>query len=166
MNHPSIILFAIMLLLPLVPSALHAQRVPTTVIWSEPGLPSADSAAASPAQLAQIFPDARILPTDQLASALGDSQTRLLILPQGSVIPESAWSAISDFLHRGGNLLVLGGRPFTRAANLDALVWGVSNGRRLSAPLLQIDHFSSGFDGGRWIFLVADLASDFYSSPD
>jgi hypothetical protein len=42
----------------------------------------------------------------------------------------------------------------------------VTDGRRLSAPLLQIDHFSSGFDGGRWIFLSAELASDFYSSPD
>jgi hypothetical protein len=213
-------------------------------VWSEPGLPSADSVVASPGQLAQIFPEARLLPTDQLAAALADSQTRLLILPQGSVIPEAAYSAISDFLHRGGNLLVLGGRPFTRAAyrdstgwhlrdystrfsrplqidqyqntpgsagavftpnpdipidlpafswreafspiirlstsdlynrggsagaldiNLDALVWGVTDGRRLSAPLLQMDHFSSGFDGGRWIFLAADLAPDFYSSPD
>lgn len=225
-------------------SSLLAQKVSDTVIWSEPGLPAADSAAASAAQLTQIFPNARIVPTDQLAAALGDSQTRLLILPQGSVIPESAWSAISDFLHHGGNLLVLGGRPFTRAsyrdatgwhlreystrfsramlidqyqstpgsssatftrnpdipidiptfswkeafspiirlsttdlynrggsagsldASLDALVWGVSHGRRMSAPLLQIDHFSSGFDGGRWIFLAADLAPEFYSSPD
>jgi hypothetical protein len=225
-------------------SPLWAQRVSETVIWSEPGLPAADSAAASAAQLAQIFPDARIAATDQLAVALSDSQVRLLILPQGSVIPEAAWSAISDFLHRGGNLFVLGGRPFTRSAyrdaggwhlreystrfsrpmlidqyqstpgsagatftrnpdipidipafswkqafspiirlstsdlynrggsagsldaQLDSLVWGVSDGRRMSAPLLQIDHFSSGFDGGRWIFLAADLAPEFYSSTD
>jgi hypothetical protein len=30
--------------------------------------------------------------------------------------------------------------------------------------VLEIDHFSSGFDGGRWIFLSAELAPDFYSS--
>jgi len=228
----------------LAPASLQAQKFPTAVVWSESGLPSADSAAPSPAQLAQIFPEARIASTDQLASQLNDPQTRLLILPQGSVIPEAAWSAISDFLHHGGNLIVLGGRPFTRAAyhdasgwhlrdystrfsrplqidqyqstpgssgaeytpnpdipielphfswqqafspiirlsttdlynrggsaggldiRLDTLVWGVTNGRRMSAPLLQIDHFSSGFDGGRWIFLSADLAPDFYSSPD
>jgi hypothetical protein len=226
------------------PAALRAQPFSGMIIWFEPGVPSADSPAPSSAQLAEFFPDARIAATDQLASRLSDRQTRLLILPLGSVIPESAWSAISDFLHRGGNLLVLGGRPFTRAAyrdasgwhlreystrfsrpmlidqyqstpgsaaatftrnpdipihlppfswqqafspiirlstsdlynrggsagsldvNLDALVWGVHDGRRMSAPLLQIDHFSSGFDGGRWIFLSAELPADFYSSPD
>ena len=237
-------LLAFTLFFPVLASSLLAQKVSDTVIWSEPGLPAADSAVASSIQLEQIFPNARIIPTNQLAAALGDSQTRLLILPQGSVIPESAWHAISDFLHRGGNLLVLGGRPFTRAAyrdasgwhlreystrfsrtmlidqyqstpgssratftrnpdisidiptfswkeafspiirlstsdlynrggsagsldaSLDAMVWGVTDGRRMSAPLLQIDHFSSGFDGGRWIFLAADLAPEFYSSPD
>ena len=245
MNRPTFLFLAPALFLSLLaPRATNAQQQAPIVIWSEPGLPSADSAAASPAQLAQIFPSARVAATEQLASALADPQSRLLILPQGSVVPEAAWSAISDFLHHGGNLLVLGGRPFTRAAyhdasgwhlreystrftrpmlidqyqntpgssgavftpnpdmpldlpafswkeafspiirlsttdlynrggaagsldaNLDALVWGVSNGRRMSAPLLQIDHFSSGFDGGRWIFLSADLAPDFYSSPD
>ena len=227
-----------------VPTPLHAQKFPSAVIWSEPDLPAADSVSPSAAQLAQIFPKAHIASTDQLASQLNDPQTRLLILPQGSAIPEFAFSAISDYLHRGGNLLVLGGRPFTRAAyhdstgwhlrdyslrfsrpllidqyqstpgssgarfttnpeiplelphfswqqafspiirlstsdlygrggsagsldvRLDALVWGVTNGRRLSAPILQIDHFSSGFDGGRWIFLSAELASNFYSSPE
>lgn len=226
------------------PSSLLAQKFPAAVIWSEPGLPAADSATPTPAQLAQIFPEARLASTDQLAAQLADPQTRLLVLPQGSVIPESAWPAVTDFLHHGGNLLVLGGRPFTRAAyhdasgwhlrdystrfsrplqidqyqstpgsvgavftpnpdipvnlphfswkqafspiirlstndlynrggsagsldiNLDALVWGITDGRRLSAPLLQIDHFSSGFDGGRWILLSAELAPDFYSSPD
>lgn len=228
----------------LIPTTLHAQEFSGAVVWSEPGLPTADTASASPAQLAQIFPRARLVPADQLAAALADPQTHLLILPQGSVVPEAAFSAISDYLHRGGNLLVLGGRPFTRAAyrdstgwhlreystrfsrplqidqyqntpgssgatftpnpdisielphfswnqafspiirlstsdlyprggsagsldmKLDTLVWGVTDGRRLSAPLIQIDNFSSSFDGGRWIFLSADLAPDFYSSPD
>jgi hypothetical protein len=246
MNHFSCLLLgaSAALLSLVVPNSLNAQKFSNTVIWSEPGLPVADSACPSPAQLAQIFPDAHVLPADQLPAGLTDPQTRLLVLPRSSVIPESAFSAISDFLHRGGNLLVLGGRPFTRAAYHDAsgwnlrdystrfsrplqidqyqntpgssgavftpnpeipvdlphfswrqafspiirlstndlyarggsagsldtklyaLVWGVTDGRRLSAPLLQIDHFSSGFDGGRWILLTADLAPDFYSSPD
>jgi len=235
--------FACLLLL-FAPSSLCAQQYSAAVIWSESGLPSGDSAVAAPEQLKQIFPGARIAATDQLAAQLADEKTKLLILPQGSVIPEAAWSVITDFLHRGGNLLVLGGRPFTRAAyhdnvgwhlrdystrftrpllidqyqatpgsegatftrnpeipidlphfswkqafspiirlstndlynrggsagsldvNLDALVWGVTNGRKMSAPLLQMDHFSSTFDGGRWIFLSAELAPDFYSSPD
>jgi Beta-galactosidase len=228
----------------LVPTLLRAQKFSDVVVWSERGLPSADSASASSAQLTRIFEGARFLAADELAAALGDTNTRLLVLPQGSVIPEAAFSAIFEFLHGGGNLLVLGGRPFTRAAyrdasgwhlreystrlsrplqidqyqstpgspgavftpnadipidlphfswkqafspiirlstsdiynrggsagtldiKLDALVWGVNDGRRMSAPLLQIDNYSSGFDGGRWIFLSADLAPDFYSSVD
>jgi hypothetical protein len=228
----------------IAPGALHAQNYPSTVVWSEPGLPSTDSATPSPTQLTQAFPEARMLPADQLAAVLSDPEIHLLILPQASVVPEAAFSAISDYLHRGGNLLVLGGRPFTRSAyhdatgwhlreystrfirplqidqyqntpgsagavftpnpdipielpvfswkeayspiirlstgdiynrggsagsldmNLDALAWGVIDGRRLSAPVLQIDHFSSGFDGGRWIFLAAALAPDFYSSAN
>ncbi|MGB7434580.1 MAG: hypothetical protein WBR26_09070 [Candidatus Acidiferrum sp.] len=228
----------------LVPNSLRAQKFTAAVVWSEPGLPTADSNSGSPAQLGQIFPGARLVATEQLTAALQDSQTKLLVLPQGSVIPEAEFAAISDFLHRGGNLLVLGGRAFTRAAywddsgwhlreystrfsrplqidqyqstpgstgatftpnpdipidvphflwreafspiirlstsdiynrggsagtldmKLDALVWGVVDGRRLSAPLIQIDHFSSGFDGGRWILLSADLGPDFYSSAE
>jgi Beta-galactosidase len=238
-----VLVFVVVLSL-LVPASLSAQNFSNVVVWSEPGLPSADTAAASSAQLTQIFAGAHFLAAHELASALTDANTHLLVLPQGSVIPEAAFQVISDFLHRGGNLLVLGGRPFTRAAyrdasgwrlrdystrfsrplqidqyqstpgssgaiftpnpdipitlphfswkqafspiirlstsdiynrggsagtldiKLDALVWGVTEGRRMSAPLLQIDNYSSGFDGGRWIFLSADLGPDFYSSPD
>jgi hypothetical protein len=244
MNRRMLVFLLVCALALLIPCGLFAQQFSEAVVWSEPDLPPADSAAPSTAQLTQIFPGAHIVSADQLATQLADAQLRLLILPQGSVIPEAAWSAISAFLHRGGNLLVLGGRPFTRAAyhdatgwhlreystrfarpmlidqyqstpssegaqftlnpevpielphfswkqafstiihlstwdlygrggtaggldvNLTTLVWGVMNGRRMSAPLMQIDHFSSGFDGGRWIFLSAELNADFYTSPD
>jgi len=245
MSHSAALLVAFACLLAFsAPTPMRAQQYPSTVIWSEAALPSADSAVATPAQLAQLFPGARLSSTDQLAAQLSDPQTKLLILPQGSVIPEAAWSSVTDYLHHGGNLLVLGGRPFTRAAyrdasgwhlrdystrfsrpllidqyqatpgsdgaaftpnpeipldlprfswkqafspiirlsindlynrggsagsidvNLDALAWGVSDGRKMSAPLLQIDHFSSTFDGARWIFLSAELAPDFFTSPD
>src|ERR1700690_703022 len=245
MHFPFRPIITILLLSILLASApLYGQKFPSAVIWSEPGLPAADSASPSSVQLAQIFPGARLVSTDQLASQLSDAQTHLLILAQGSALPESAFAAISDYLHHGGNLFVLGGRPFTRAAyhdstgwhlpdysvrfsrtllidqyqstpgssaaeftpnpdipiklphlswqqafspiirlstsdlynrggsagsldvRLDALVWGVIDGRRLSAPILQMDHFSSGFDGGRWIFLSAELAPDFYSLPE
>jgi hypothetical protein len=244
MSHSAAVLIAFACFLTLAPRALRAQEYQSAVVWSEPDLPSADSAVATPAQLAQIFPGARFAATNQLAAQLADARTKLLILPQGSVIPEAAWSSVTDFLHRAGNLLVLGGRPFTRAAylddfgwhlrdystrfarpllidqyqatpssegatftrnpeipidlphfswkqafspiirlstndlykrggsagsldvNLETLVWGVTHGRKMSAPLLQIDHYSSTFDGGRWIFLSAELTPDFYSSPD
>jgi hypothetical protein len=223
---------------------LLAQKFASTVIWSESGLPAVESACVSAPQLAQVFPEARIASSEQLPAFLHDPQTRLLILPYASVVPESAFSAIRDFLQHGGNLLVLGGRPFTRAAyqdptgwhlrdysvrfihqlfidqyqatpgssglefvdnpdipvslprfswqqayspiirlstndlynrggsagsldaRLDGLVFGVSNGRRLAAPILQIDHLSGAFGGGRWIFLSAELTPQFCSSPE
>jgi Beta-galactosidase len=237
-------LVALALVCGLLPSALFAQRYSSVVIWLEADLPTADSAAPSSAQLAQSLPGARFVSADQLATHLGDPQTQLFVLPQGSVVPEAAWSAIEQYLQRGGNLLVLGGRPFTRAAfhdgsgwhlrdysvrfsrllgidqyqstpgssgaqftpnseipielphfawkqafspiirlsssslynrggsagSLDArlvtLAWGVSNGRRLSAPLLEVDHLSGPFANGRWIFLAAELAPDFYAASD
>jgi hypothetical protein len=245
MSHSAAFLLTFACLLALfIPANSRAQEYPSVVIWSEPGLPSADSTVATAAQLAQIFPGARLTASDQLAAQLAEEKTKLLILPQASVIPEAAWPSITEFLHHGGNLLVLGGRPFTRAAyhdnsgwhlrdystrftrpllidqyqgtpgsdgatfasnpeipinlphfswkqafspiirlstndlynrggsagsldvNLDALAWGVTNGRKMSAPLLQVDHYSSTFDGGRWIFLSAELTPDFYASTD
>src|SRR5271157_4923711 len=223
---------------------LCAQDFSGVVIWSEPGLPAADSAVPPAEFLSKTFPHSKIVATDQLPAQLADERTQLLILPQSSVVPESAWSAMYSYLWRGGNLLVLGGRPFTRSAYRDAggwhlrddsarflrplfidqyqitpgseqeefvrnpdisielpkfdwqrafspvirlsandiyrrggsagyldarvypLVWGETNGRRMSAPVLQIDHLASGFDGGRWIFLSAELSAQFYSSAE
>ena len=36
----------------------------------------------------------------------------------------------------------------------------------MSAPVIQIDHLRNGFDGGRWIFVDADLSPDFYSGAN
>jgi hypothetical protein len=221
-----------------------AQNFSDVIVWSEAGIPSAEGTAPTREKLSRSLSGARFVPTDQLATQLADASVRLLVLPQGSVVPEAAWPAIESYLRRGGNLLVLGGRPFTRAAyhddkgwhlrdysvrftrsllidqyqptqgsageeftantdiplelpkfgwqqayspvirlstsdlykrggtagtldvRLDTLVWGVKDGRRLSAPLLEVDHFSSGFDGGRWIFLSADLPTNFYGTPE
>ena len=220
-----------------------AQSLSSVVIFSDAGFPTADSASASPNQLQIIFPAARLASADQLRALLDDQVTRLFVLPYGSAFPEAAWSDIYRFLHRGGNLLVLGGRPFTRSAyrdaagwklrdysvrftrplmidqyqatpgseglefqanlnvtvrlspfswkrafspvihlsaidlynrqgsagsidaRLDALAWGSKDGRKLAAPVLQIDHLRNEFNGGRWIFLNAELMPEFYSSP-
>jgi hypothetical protein len=221
-----------------------AQDNASVVVLQEPGLPAADSPAVSPQQLEQALPRARFASAEQLESVLADAATRLLVLPYGSAFPEANWSAIYAFLQRGGDLLVLGGRPFTRAAyhdqagwhlrdysvrfirqlsidqyqttpgsaglefqnnpnvllalprffwqhafspiirlsavglynrggsagsidaRLDPLAWGVKDGRRLAAPAIEIDHLRNGFDGGRWIFLSAELDSQFLASRD
>jgi len=210
------------------------------VIFREQGFPSADSGAAPEGFLRGALPGAEFASAGELKQRL--SSAKLLVLPYGSAFPEDSWGDILSFLQRGGNLLVLGGRPFTRAAyrdgaswklrdysvryarplmidqyqeapgsqdlkfesnpdiplalpqfvwteafspiihlsavdlynrggsagsldaNLDALAWGMKDGRRLSAPVIQIDHLRNGFDGGRWIFVDAELESDFYSA--
>src|SRR5947207_5568209 len=210
------------------------------VIFHEPGFPTADSVPVPDSVLRSALPNAQFVSAADLKTQLSSAQ--LLVLPYGSAFPEDDWAEIQGFLQRGGNLLVLGGRPFTRAAHrdgtawklrdysvrytrplmidqyqdtpgsdglkfesnsniplaipqftwkrgfspiihlsavdlynrggsagsidskLDALAWGLSSdGRRMSAPIIQSDHLRNGFDGGRWIFVDAELASDFYS---
>ena len=212
------------------------------VIFSEPGFPSADSAGATAQQLSAMLSGAQQVGAEQLRAAVSAPEARLLILPYGSAFPEESWPAIKQFLDRGGNLLVLGGRPFTRAAyrdstgwhlrdysvrfirplmidqyqetpgsdglqfqpnseiplqiaafawkrafspvirlsavdlyhrggaagsidaRLDTLAWGIKDGRKLSAPALQVDHYRNGFDGGRWVFVDAELSPDFFDN--
>jgi hypothetical protein len=212
------------------------------VVLSEPGLPAADSDAPSSQQLATAFGKAKVSDSDLLAKDLAAPSSRLLVLPYGSAFPENSWGAIKAFLDRGGSLLVLGGRPFTRAAyhnaqgwhlreysvrcirplmidqyqetpgsdglqfkenpdltlrlpafrwkrafspvirlsavdlyhrggatgsidaRLDTLAWGTRDGRKLSAPVIQIDHYRNGFDGGRWILVNAELSHEFFDN--
>lgn len=239
-----------------------AQASGPVVVFSEPRFPSADSAAPSSQQLAAALPGTRFANADEVPDLLTASSTRLLVLPYGSAFPEEAWPAIKHFLDRGGDLLVLGGMPFTRAAyrdhgewrlrdysvrfirplmidqyqetpgsdgllfqpnpdlplqlqpftwkrafspvirlsaadlyprggsagsidaRLDSLAWGIESGgvkndafkndrtkndrsksgRKLSAPAVQVDHYRNGFDGGRWIFVNADVAGDFFNN--
>lgn len=226
-----------------LPGALQASPPvsASTVVFQEPGFPAADTAAPSLTQLEGLFTNSHLVNARDLPQALADQETKLLVLPYGSAYPESASNNIYAFLERGGNLLVLGGRPFSRAAyhddsgwhlreysvramipllidqyqetpgssgalfetnpdlviklsafdwkqafspilhltdsdvyprqgsagrieaRLDALAWGIQNGRRMSAPAIQIDHVRGEFAGGRWIFLSADLSDAFYT---
>ncbi len=234
----NILLFSIFLLALISPASAQSG----TVIFRETGFPAADSAPAPDTLLQHVLPDAQLASTSELKDRLNSA--KLLVLPYGSAFPEDAWPEIYGYLQRGGNLLVIGGRPFTRAAyrdgstwklrdysvrytrplmmdqyqdtpgsdglkiesnpdiplaipqfawkhafspiihlsavdlynrsgsagsidsNLDALAWGTKDGRRMSAPVIQIDHFRNGFDGGRWIFVDADLPADFFTSSN
>jgi hypothetical protein len=240
------VVFLLALLFLAVPRSLPAQSdIPAAVVFAESNFPSADSAQLSLEQLTALLPAAQSANADQLPNTLAAPSTRLLVLAYGSAFPEDAWPAIKGFLDRGGNLLVLGGRPFTRAAyrdhgewklrdysvrfirplmidqyqetpgseglrflpnpdvtlqvptfgwkrafspvirlsavdlyhrdgatgsidaRLDALAWGIKDGgikagHKLSAPVIQIDHYRNGFDGGRWIFVDAELDRDFF----
>src|SRR5215472_10894004 len=216
----------------------------SVVVFSDASFPTADSASVSTEQLQEMLPGGNLASVEQLPALLEARSTRLLVLPYGSAFPEELWPDIFRFLRRGGNLLVIGGRPFTRAAyreagvwklrdysvrftrplmidqyqetpgseglefqanpeimpqlprfawkrafspvirlsavdlydrggssgsidaRLDTLAWGTKDGHKLAAPLIQIDHMQNGFDGGRWIFLNAELGAEFFSSRD
>ncbi len=222
--------------------SVFAQDFSHATVFYESGFPAADSAA--PPALQSIFPGAKFSSAAELIAHLRDPQTALLVLPYGSAFPEAAWPGIQQFLQRGGNLLVLGGRPFTRAAyhdnsgwhlrdysvrftrplmidqyqttpgssgltletnpdipvqvpqfswqhgfspiirlsavdlyhrggsagsidaRLDTLAWGVKDGHKMAAPVIEVDHLRNGFDGGRWIFVNAEIGTGFYSSGD
>jgi hypothetical protein len=221
-----------------------ALEVSSVIVLGEPGFPAVDSAAPTNLQLQKLLPQARLARAAELPDLLARHGTRLLVLPYGSAFPEQAWPAIHHYLQRGGNLLVVGGRPFTRAAlrddkgwhlrpdsvrftrplmidqyqptpgsqglqfllnpdvpvklpafdwvrayglvirlsavdlykrggsagaldaRLDTLAWGSKDGIKLAAPVVQIDHLHNGFEGGRWIFVNAELTPDFWSGAN
>lgn len=125
-----------------------AQSAPV-VVFTEPGFPAADSPSPSLQQLHTLFPDAQPASEDQLRTLLSSASTRLLVLPYGSAFPESLWSEISGYLRRGGNLLVLGGQPFTRAAFRDASGWHLHDYSVRFTRELGIDQYQGtpGSDG-------------------
>ena len=115
--------FATIALLALVGGNVYGQSENGGVVaFVEPGFPAADSGAPSSQQTAALFSTAIISDANHLADELGMPSTRLLVLPYGSAFPEDCWPAIRQFLGRGGNLLVLGGQPFSRAAYHDLQV--------------------------------------------
>ncbi|HLJ77062.1 MAG TPA: hypothetical protein VKT75_06600, partial [Acidobacteriaceae bacterium] len=214
-----------------------------TVVFWQPGFPAADSPAPVEAGLRAAFADGDFANVAGLAKALADTGTDLLVLPYGSAWPEAQWDAILAYLDRGGNLIVLGGKPFTRAAYQDAsgwhlrtasvaqslellihdyqetpgsgnglsfaanpdvfpqlpafgwkrafspvvrlsvvngdtsggatgyedtalttLAWGERDGRKLAAPVIELDHNTHRFVGGRWILVACEPTADFFNN--
>lgn len=122
----------------MAPVALAADG---TVIFEQPGFPAADTAPLPSAALAAGFPHARTVDAAQLGAALDAAQTKLLVLPYGSAYPEAAWPSILRYLDRGGNLIVLGGKPFTRAAYRDGNTWRL----RESSVAASLELFIQGW---------------------
>lgn len=98
-----------------------------TILFSEPGFPTADTGALSAAALQKGLKSPRVADSAQLPDVLADPQVQLLVIPYGSAYPEQDWPAILRFLDRGGNLIVLGGKPFTRAAYRSGGEWQLRN---------------------------------------
>ena len=136
------LIMVIMAVLPL--SAAVAQsgagKASETVVFAQAGFPAADTAAPSMARLKELLPSARIATADELPAVLSPP-TRLLVMPYGSAFPEAVWPQILAFVKRGGNLLALGGRPFTRAAYRDAAGWHLRDYSVRFAQAMMIDQW-------------------------
>src|SRR5882762_11375208 len=122
---------------------LRAQGDSPVVVFGEPGFPTADTAAVSADQLAKIVPGARVATAEQLKAELARSEIKLLVLGYGSAFPENSWGDILSFLRRGGNLVVIGGRPFTRSAYKDATGWHLRNYSVRFVRQLLIDQYQT-----------------------
>lgn len=125
------------------------QNASPVVVLSEAGFPTVDTGAIPPDQLSKLIPGARIASVDQLKAELANADTKLLVLPYGSAFPESAWPDIFGYLRRGGNLLAIGGRPFTRSGYKDAGGWHLRNYSIRFLRQMLIDQYqtASGSEG-------------------
>lgn len=133
-------------------SSFAADQFASVVVLNEPGFPVADSSGSPAPRMEALLPGAHLASADQLTAALQDPATHLLVLPYGSAFPEQSWPEIFTFLQKGGNLLVLGGRPFTRSAYRDATGWKLRDySVRFTRPLM-IDQYQTtpGSDGLRF----------------
>src|SRR5260221_8626215 len=82
---------------------------------------------------------------------------KLLVLGYGSAFPENSWGDIFSFLRRGGNLLVIGGRPLTRSPYKNTAGWHLRNYsvRFLRQIFIDQDQTATGAAG-----------LEFYPNPD
>ncbi len=85
----------------------------TVVFWQD-GFPTVDSQPISKPVLERALAGSQLsfASIDELASGGLLQNSDLLVLPYGSAFPERAWKSMHEFLLGGGDLLVLGGRPF------------------------------------------------------
>ena len=130
-------------------SEAWSQAVSSTVVFSEPGFPSDGTTPIPSDQVVKLLPNAHGANAEQLKAELTNPDTKLLILAYGSAFPEADWAEIFGFLKRGGNLLAVGGRPFTRSAYKDPTGWHL---RQYSVRFLRqllIDQYQEapGSDG-------------------
>ncbi|HJT18626.1 MAG TPA: glycoside hydrolase family 9 protein [Thermoanaerobaculia bacterium] len=85
---------------------LAAIAKPKVALFRAPNFPTVDAPPISDATLNAALKGFDVVPFDRLREA------RALVLPYGSAFPVNAWPEIRDFIHRGGDLVVLGGAPF------------------------------------------------------
>ena len=83
-------------------------------------------------------------------------------------LPAFEWQqSFSPIIHLSeSSINPRGGSSGRIDSSINALAWGTQDGHRISAPVIEIDHRSGHFRGGRWIFLNSELPTPFASSSN
>ena len=150
---------ALRLLLPLLLAPAPASISAKTVVFWQPGFPAADSPQPSEVALRAALPGAQFADVVHLSASLASPDVDLLLLPYGSAWPEEDWDGILEYLDRGGNLIVLGGKAFTRAAYKDGDTWKLRT-ESVAQPLeLFIDGYQETPGSAELAFAVNDDVS-------
>ena len=96
------------------------------LIFREKDFPSVDGVEIDPQELIEALPpveSVRTVGLDELKKQLKRDSVDLLVNPYGSAFPKAAWPEIYEFLAAGGNLLNLGGAPFSVPVRRDGSAW-------------------------------------------
>ncbi len=98
----------------LLVAAMGVPATARTVVYWQDGFPVVESQPVSRPALEKALAGDEVTFKDSagLSKAGALDGADLLVMPYGSAFPEPAWGAILGYLRHGGNLLVLGGRPF------------------------------------------------------
>lgn len=94
-------------------------------LFQEDRFPTLDTAPVRIADLRKAL--ASLGPVESMGveelSGVSAEKVRLVVLPYGSAFPRDAWRGLLSYLQQGGNLLVLGGRPFERPVSGSPKGW-------------------------------------------
>jgi hypothetical protein len=90
-----------------------------TVVFWQNGFPNIEDQAVERHTLERAIANEQpvFYDLDQLLQPHALEGAQLLVFPYGSAFPSDAWPAIMEYLRGGGNLLVIGGRPFRVPVN-------------------------------------------------
>ena len=83
------------------------------VFWQE-AFPTLESQPVPQVTLRQALEglEPEFVNLDELKKSETLRDAELLVFPYGSAFPADAWGSVLNYLQSGGNLLVIGGRPF------------------------------------------------------
>lgn len=102
------------------------ERPLRTAVFFEQGFPGADDLGVTREALQAALPqetEMEFVPAADLPAKLRTGGFTLLVNPYGSAFPVESWTAIRKFLGKGGNLLNLGGAPFSVPVRREGPGW-------------------------------------------